>query len=77
MEIAPVNGAAADFVYGLESKHEYLKLVRYYAPPNNPTTAQIADAEHLVVVGPLIRAGEVQYALVRHFLADVHRAAES
>jgi len=45
MEIAPASGAAADFVYGLESKHEYQKLVRYYAPPQHPTPAQMADAE--------------------------------
>jgi D-alanine-D-alanine ligase len=45
MEIAPVSGAAADFVYGLESKHEYLKLVRYHAPPHHPTPSQMADAE--------------------------------
>ena len=45
MEIAPASGAAADFVYSLESKHEYQKLVRYYAPPQHPTPAQMADAE--------------------------------
>lgn len=45
MEIAPASGAAADFVYGLESKREYQKLVRYYAPPRNPTPSQTADAE--------------------------------
>lgn len=45
MEIAPASGAAADFVYGLESKREYQTLVRYYAPPQNPTPAQMADAE--------------------------------
>jgi len=45
MEIAPSSGAAADFVYGLESKHEYQKLVRYYAPPHHPATAQVDDAE--------------------------------
>ena len=45
MEIAPASGAAADFVYGLESKREYLTLVRYFAPPRHPTPAQIADAE--------------------------------
>jgi len=45
MEIAPASGTAADFVYGLESKHEYQQLVHYYAPPHHPAPAQVADAE--------------------------------
>jgi len=44
MEVAPAEGAAADFVYGLESKRNYQALVRYYAPPRL-TGAQTADAE--------------------------------
>jgi D-alanine-D-alanine ligase len=45
MEIAPADGAAEDFVYGLESKRDYQRLVRYHAPPRSISAAQMADAE--------------------------------
>ena len=45
MEIAPAEAAVEDFVYGLESKRDYQKLVRYYAPPRSLSASQSADAE--------------------------------
>jgi D-alanine-D-alanine ligase len=47
MEVAPVTGAAGDFVYGLESKRNYEQLVRYHVPPRIAAHARDAEAAAL------------------------------
>ena len=49
MEIAPARGAAAAFVYGLESKRGYRELVRYHAPPRSISAELRAEAEALAL----------------------------
>jgi len=49
MEIAPAERAAADFVYGLESKRDWRRLVRYHAPPAHLSAEQCADAQRVAL----------------------------